>query len=38
MGSDGGRLHLFGTAHWRHAARIELPDNLGGTQDSRAVR
>ena len=30
MESGGGRLHLFGTAHWRSAARIELPDNLPG--------
>lgn len=28
MGSESGRLHLFGTAHWRGVERVELQDNL----------
>jgi len=30
MASEGGRLHLFGTAHWRGGRRIELQDSLPG--------
>jgi DNA-binding SARP family transcriptional activator/tetratricopeptide (TPR) repeat protein len=30
MASEGSRLHLFGTACWRGASCIELPDNLPG--------
>ena len=30
MESASGRLHLFGTAHWRCAGPVELQDNLPG--------